>query len=163
MWGVTVPIIAPATPMHPAPAIVVTPPGGALPNCVAAVKHISYALTASSVAPVQDRACALKLVESAPETLARDRCMWKQSDYGVTPYWGEGVKTPLGRNPEVDASNRIPGMAEATCWVLPHDDFLATPADASEFYWMCPPYHWFSACLRIIHQEKLGAIVVGPK
>ena len=70
--------------MHPAPAIVVTPPGGEPPNRVVAKKHISYALTASCVAPVQDRACALELVEFAPETLARDALptrrdgsMWK--------------------------------------------------------------------------------------
>ena len=72
MWGVTVPIIGAVTPMHPAPAIVVTPPGGEPPNHVEAKKHISYALTASSVAPIQDRACALELVEFAPEIFARD-------------------------------------------------------------------------------------------
>ena len=58
--------------MHPAPAIVVTPPGGEPPNRAEAEKHISYASTASSVAPVQDRACALELLEFAPEILARD-------------------------------------------------------------------------------------------
>ena len=57
--GITVPIIGVVTATHPAPAIVVTPPGGEPPNRVEAEKHISYALTASSVAPVQDRACAL--------------------------------------------------------------------------------------------------------
>ena len=70
--GITVPNIWAVTPMHPAPAIVVTPPGGKPPNRVEAEKHISYALTASFVAPVQDRACALELVGFAPKTLARD-------------------------------------------------------------------------------------------
>ena len=93
VWGITVPIIGAVTPMHRAPAIVVTPPGGELPNRVQAEKHISYALTASSVAPVQHRACALELVEFAPEILARDvlptrhdGSVWTQSDYGLTPY-----------------------------------------------------------------------------
>ena len=72
VWGITVPIIGAVTPMHPAPAIVVTPPGGKPPTPVEAEKHICYALTASPVAPVQDRACALELVEFAPETLPRD-------------------------------------------------------------------------------------------
>ena len=43
MWGTTVPIIGAVTPMHPAPAIVVTPPGGKPPNRIEAEKHISYA------------------------------------------------------------------------------------------------------------------------
>ena len=72
VWGITVQIIGAGTPMHPAPAIVVTPPGGEPPHRVEAEKHISYSLTASTVAPVQDRACALEVVEFAPETLARD-------------------------------------------------------------------------------------------
>ena len=100
VWGITVPIIGAVTPMHPAPVIVVTPPGGELPNRVEAKKHISYALTASSVAPVPDWACALELVEFAPETLARDDLparrdgsVWKQSDYGLTPYRAARVKT----------------------------------------------------------------------
>ena len=94
VWGITVPIIGAVTPMHPPLAIVVTPPGGKPPNRVEDEKHISYALTASSVAPVPDRACALELVECAPETLARDVLptrrdgfVWTQSDYGLTPYW----------------------------------------------------------------------------
>ena len=93
MWGVTVLIIGAGAPLPPAPAIVVTPPDGEPPNRVEAEKYISYALTASSVAPVQDRACALELVEFAPEKLARDvlptrrdGTAWKQSDYGLTPY-----------------------------------------------------------------------------
>ena len=93
VWGITVRIIAAVTPMHPAPAIAGTSPGGEQPNRVEAGKHISYALTASSVAPVQDRACALELVEFAPKTLARDvlptrrdGSKWKQSDYGLSPY-----------------------------------------------------------------------------
>ena len=93
MWGITVPIIGAVTSMHPAPTIVVTPPGGEPPNRVEAEKHISYALTASTVGPVQDWACALELVEFAPETLARDvlptwrdGSMWTQSDYGLTRY-----------------------------------------------------------------------------
>ena len=60
--GITVPIIGAATPMHPARAIVVTPPSGEPPNSVEAEKRITYALTASSVAPVQDCACALELM-----------------------------------------------------------------------------------------------------
>ena len=43
--GITVPIIGAVTPMHPAPAIVVKPPGCEPPNHVEAEKHISYALT----------------------------------------------------------------------------------------------------------------------
>ena len=89
--------------MHPAPATVVTPPGGEAPNRVEAEKHISYALTASSVAPVQDQACALGLVQFAPETLAgdvlptgRDGSVWTQSDYGLTPYWAARVKKQFG-------------------------------------------------------------------
>ena len=72
VWGITVRIIGVVTPMHRAPAIVVTSPGGEPPNRVEAEKHISYALTASSVAPVQDQACALQLVEFAPKTIGRD-------------------------------------------------------------------------------------------
>ena len=56
VWGITVPIIGAVTPTHPDPAIAVTPPGEGLPNHVEAGKHISYALTACSVAPVQDQA-----------------------------------------------------------------------------------------------------------
>ena len=99
VWGITVPIFGAVTPTRPAPAIVVTPSGGEPPNLVEAEKHISYALTASSVAPVQDWACALELVEFAPETLARDvlptrrdGSMWTQSDYGLTPNWASRVK-----------------------------------------------------------------------
>ena len=54
-------------------------------------------------------------------------------------------------------------MAQATHWVLPHDDFFSTLANPSKFYWMCPPYHRFSDCVRKIRQEKLLAIVLGPK
>ena len=170
VWGLTVPVIGAVTPTHPAPAIVVTPPGGEPPNRVEAEKHISYALTASSVAPVQDRACALELVEFAPEALARDvlptrrdGSMWTQSDYGLTPYWAARVKKQFGKSPDVDAFNRVPGMAQATRWVSPLEDFFSTPADPSKLYWMCPPYHRFSDCVRKIRQEKLRAIVVGPK
>ena len=92
VWGVTVPIIGAATPIPPASAIAVTPPDGEPPNRVETAKYISYALTASFVAPVQDRACALELVEFAPEQLARhvlptrrDGTVWKQSHYGLTP------------------------------------------------------------------------------
>ena len=66
MWGITVLIIGAITLMHPAPAIVVTPPGGKAPNRAEAEEHISHALTTSSLAPVQDRACALELVEPFP-------------------------------------------------------------------------------------------------
>ena len=103
VWGVTVLIIGAGAPLPPAPAIVVTPPDGEPPNRVEAEKYISYALTASSVAPVQDRACALELVEFAPEKLARDvlptrrdGTTWKQSDYGLTPYWAGRVKKQFG-------------------------------------------------------------------
>ena len=147
VWGITVPIIGAVTPMHPAPVIVVTPPGGEPPNRVEAEKHISYALTASSVAPVQDRACALELVEFAPENLALDvlparrhGSVWKQSDYGLTPYWAARLKKHFGKNPDLDASNRVPGMVQATRRVLPLDEFISTPADPSKPYWMCPPY-----------------------
>ena len=170
VWGITVPIIGAVIPTHPAPAIVVTPPGGERPNGVKAEKHISSALTASSVAPVQDRTCALELVEFAPETLARDvlptrrdGSMWTQSDYGLTPYWAARVQKPFGKNPDVDAFNRAPGMTQATCWVSPLEDFFSTPPDPSKLYWMCPPYHRFSDCVQKIRQEKLRAIVVGPK
>ena len=170
VWGITVPIIGAVTPMHPAAAIVVTLPGGKPPNRVEAEKHISYALTASSKAPVQDRPCALELVEFAPETLARDVLrarrdgfVWRESDYGLTPYWAARVKKQFGKSPEVDACNRSPGMAQATCWVSPLDDSFFTPADPSELYWMCPPYHPFSESVRKIRQEKPRAIVVGPK
>ena len=72
MWGITVPIIGAVTQMHPAPAIVVKSPGGKPPNRVEAKQHLSNALTASSMAPVQDRACALGLLQSTPQTVARD-------------------------------------------------------------------------------------------
>ena len=72
VWGITVPILWAVTPMHPAPTIVVTPPGGEPPNCVEAEKQISYALTASSVVPVQHQACALELIEFSPQTVSRD-------------------------------------------------------------------------------------------
>ena len=170
VWGITVPIIGAVTPMHPARAIVVTPPVGELPNRVEAEEHISYALTASSVAPVQDQACALELVEFAPETLARDvlrtrrdGSMWTQSDYGLTPYWAARVKKQFGKSPDVDVFNRVPGMAQATHWVLPLEDFFSTAAEPSKLYCICPPYHRFSDCGRKIWQEKLRAIVLGPK
>ena len=63
----------------------------------------------------------------------------------------------------MDAFNRVPGMAQATHWVSPSDDFFSTPADPSKLYWMCPPYHLVSDCVRKIRREKLRAIVVGPK
>ena len=170
VWGITVPIIGAVTPMHPAPASIVTPPGGKPPNRVGAEKHISYALTASSVAPAQDRACALELVEFAPEALARDvlptrrdGSVWTQSDNGLTPYWATHVQNQLGKDPDVETFNRVPGMAQATCWVSPLEDFVSTPADPCKLYWMCPPYHRFSGCVQKIWQEKLRAIVVGPK
>ena len=131
--------------MQPAPVIAITPSGGEAPNRVEDEEHISYALTASSVAPVQDQACALELVEFASETLARDvlptrrdGSMWKQSDYGPTPYWAERLKKEFGKKPHVDASNRVPGMAQATHWVSPPDDFSSTPTDPSKLYLMCP-------------------------
>ena len=88
--------------------------------------------------------------------------MWTQSDYGVTPYWAARVKKQFGKNPDVDVLNTVPGMVQATRWVSPLEDFLSTPADPSKLYWMCPPYHRFSECVRKIWQEKLRAIVVGP-
>ena len=170
VWGITVPIIGAVTGMHPAPVIVVTSPSGEPPNRVEAGKHISYALTASSVAPVQDRACALELVEFAPETLARDvpparhdGSVWKQSDYSLTPYWAAHVEKQFRKTPDVGTFNRVPGKAQATSWVSPLDDFFSTPADPSKLYWMCPPYHRVSDCVRKIWQEKPRAIVVGPK
>ena len=170
VWGITVPIIGAVTPTHPTPAIAVTPPGGEPPNRVEAEKNIFPALTASSVAPVQDRACALELVEFAPEALARDflpirrdGSIWTQSDYSLTPYWAARFEKQFGKNPDVDAFTRVPGMAQATRWVSPLEDFFSTPADPSKLYWMCPPYHRFSDCLWNIWQEQLRAIVVGPK
>ena len=122
------------------------------------------------MAPVQNRACALELVEFAPETLAsdvlptrRDGSMWSQSDYGRTPYWAARVRNQFGKSPDVDASNRVPGIPQATRWVPPIEDFFSAPADPSKLYWMCPPYHRFSNCVRKIRQEKLRAIVVRPK
>ena len=104
-------------------------------------KHISYALTASSMAPVQDRACVLQLVEFDPKTVARDvlparrdGSAWKQSDYGLTPYWAASIEKQFGKNPNVDAFNTVPGMAQATRWVSPLDDFFFTPADPSTLY-----------------------------
>ena len=117
--------------MHPAPAIVVLPPGGEPPNRVEDEEHISYALTASSVAPVQDRASAWELVEFAPETLARDvlptrrdGSMWTQSDYGLTPYWAAHVKKQFGKTQDVNAFHSVPGMAQATRWVSLLEDLF---------------------------------------
>ena len=45
--------------------------------------------------------------------------MWKQPDYGLTPYWAARVKKPFGKNPDVDAFNRVRGMAQATRWISP--------------------------------------------
>ena len=157
VWGVTLPIIGAAIPKHRAPAIVVTPPDGEPPYCVEANKHISYALTASSVGPVQDLVCALELAEFAPEIVdgdvlstRRDGSMWRQSDYGITSYAVERVKKKFGRNPDVDVFNRLSGMALATCWVPPHDDSSSIPVDPSNLYSMCPSYHRFSACVQKI-------------
>ena len=170
VWGITVPVIGAVTPMRPAPAIVVTPPGSESPKRVEAAKHISYALTASSVAPVQERACALVLVEFALKTLAgdvlptrRDGSMWSWSDYGRAPYWAARVKKQFGKSPDVDAFNRVPGMAQANRWLSPLEDFFSTPADPSTLYSMCPPYHRFSDCVPKIWQDKLQGIVVGLK
>ena len=121
VWRITFPTIATATPTLQASAIVVTPRDGEPFNRVEAENHLSCALTASSVAPLQDQACALELVQFAPETLARDVLparrdgfIWKQSNYGLSPYWAERVKKQFGKNSNVDAFNRIPGMAQAT-------------------------------------------------
>ena len=54
-------------------------------------------------------------------------------------------------------------MAQATRWVSSLEDFFSTPAGPSKLYWMCPPYHRFSDCVRKIRREKLRAIVVGPR
>ena len=170
MWGITVQIIGGLTPMHLAPAIVVTTPGREPPNRVEPEKHISYALTASCEAPVQDRASALELVEFAPETLARDvlparpdGSVFAQSDYGLTQYSDARVKKRFGKSPDVETFNRVPGMAQATRWVLPLEDFFSSPADPSQLYWMCPPYYRFFEYVRKVWQEKLRAIVVGPE
>ena len=155
--------------MHPDPAIVVTPPDGEPPNRVEAEQHISYALTASCVAFSQHQTCALELDEFARQKLARDvlptrldGSMSKQSDYDLTPYCAPRVKKQFGKSPDVDAFNRVPGMAQDTHWGSPLDDIFSTPADPSKLYWMCPPYHQFSDCVPNIRQEKLRAIVVGP-
>ena len=89
--------------------------------------------------------------------------MWTQSDYGLTPYLAARYKKPFGKNPDMDAFNRVPGMAQATRWVSPLEDFFSSPADPSKLYWMCPAYHRFSDCVRKIRQERLRAIAVGPK
>ena len=101
MWGITVRIIRAVTPMHPTPAIVVTPLGAEQPNPLGAEKHICYA---SCVAPAQDAACELELVESAPEALApdvpptrRDGSIWEQSVHWLTPYWAARLKKRLGK------------------------------------------------------------------
>ena len=168
--GITVQIIGAATAMHPALAIVVVPPGGRPCSPVEAEKGISHALTASSVAPVQDRAWASELVEFAPKTLARDvvptrrdGSIWKQSDYGLTPYRAACVEKQYGNNPDVDPFNRVPGMAQATRWVSSLHDFVSTFADPSNLYWMCPAYHRFSDSLWNIWPEKQRVIVVGPR
>ena len=144
-----------------------------VPNCLTVLrqeKHISYALIASLVAPVQGRACALELAEFAPKTPPRDvlpaQCngsVTKQSDYSLTPHSAACVKKQFGKNPDVDAFNRVPGIAQATCWVSPYDDFFSTPADPSMLYCMCPPYHRVSECVQNIRRGKLRAIVVRPK
>ena len=156
--------------MHPAPAIVDTPPGGEPPNRVDAEKHISYALTASSVAPVHDPACAREAVEFAPKTLfrdvlptRRDGSVWKQSDYMFTPHWAARFKKRFGKSPDVDAPNRVPGMTQPTSCASPLDDFFSDPADPSKLYWTCPPYYRVSECVRKIRQGKLRAILVGPE
>ena len=170
VWGITVPFIGAFTPMHPAPAIVVTPPDREPPNNVEAQKHVSYALTASSVAPAQEWACALELVEFASESLARDvlptrrdGSLWKQSDYGLTPYRAARVKQQFGKLPGGDACKRVPGMAQATSWVSTLDDCFSSPADRCKLYWMCPPYHRLSDRVWKIRREKIRAIVVRPK
>ena len=43
--------------------------------------------------------------------------MWKQSDYGLTPYWAAFVENQCGKDPDVDTCNRVPGMVQATRWV----------------------------------------------
>ena len=45
----------------------------------------------------------------------RDGSMWKQSDYGFGPYWAAQVKEQFGESPDVDAFNRVPGMAQSNC------------------------------------------------
>ena len=173
VWGIAVPIIGAVTPMHLAPAIVVTPPGGEPPTRVEAEKHISYVLTNSSVAPVQDRARAFELLELAPETLARDvlparrdGSVWKQSDYGLTPYCCIGphasknnlAKTPMW-TPSIGSRVwlRLPvGFRHSMISFPP-------PRTHPKLYWMCPLSHRFPECVREIRQEKLRAIVVGPK
>ena len=54
-------------------------------------------------------------------------------------------------------------MAQAIRRVSPQDDSFSTPADPSKLYWMCPPYHWFSDCVRKIRKQKLRAMIVGLK
>ena len=61
----------------------------------------------------------------------------------------------------MDAFNRVLGMAQATRWVSPSDDLFSTPANSSELYWMCLPYHQFSSFALNIRQERLQRNVVG--
>ena len=60
------------------------------------------------------------------------------------------LKRQFTKSRDVDAFNRVPGMAQATRWVLPLNDFFFTPADPAKLDWMCPPYHQSSDCVRNI-------------
>ena len=73
------------------------------------------------------------------------------------------LKNNLAKNPNVDAFNRVPGMAQATHWVSLLDNYFATHPDPSKLYRMCAPYHGFSDFAQKNRQEKLRAIVVRPK
>ena len=155
--------------MHTAPAIVVGPPDGKPPNRVEAEKHISYALTASPVDPVQDRACALELVEFPPKTLpvmsylhgAMGPC--RSSQTMASRRIGQSVlKIDSARNRTWNPSRRSRYGLGYPSGLAPCDDFFSTPADPSKLCWMCPPYHRCSDCVQKIGQEKLRAIVVGP-
>ena len=49
------------------------------------------------------------------------------SDNGLRPYWASRVKKQFGKNHDVDAFNRVEGMAQATRWVSPLEDFFSDP------------------------------------
>ena len=155
--------------MHPASAIVVKPPSGEPSNLVEAEKHIFYASTASSVAPVQDQACALVVVELATKPLPVMLHL-------------HGLMGPCGSS-QIMASRRIgprvlkANLANTRMWTpsLGFWVWLRLPVGFCHLMLSfllprthpncigCAPYHRFSDCVPKIRQEKLRAIGVVPK
>ena len=168
--GITVPIVGAVTSLQPAPAIVGTTPGGEPPNRVEAEKHISYALTASSVAPVQDRACALELLEFAPKPLPVMFYLHgvmgprgKQCDHGLTPYWAARVKKILPKTltwaPSIGSKVWLRLPVGFRHWMISFPPPRTPPACIG----CALPIIGFSECVGKIRQEKPRAIVVGPR